>query len=430
MTDDPDVSQWTGCSKDVVRAKAHNSIWITTTMWTPKLDVPIFCDKDGIETGMSFRKRYWELARDEMSSDLVNSLGGKDYRASLAPDDGACAADAVCIHAQTLSALMGIHPTGRKAFNGKAYSLHEVLAKDDEVYEQTNQLLQATEFNGVAGSPFRFDCPGLPTDGSACDAACRNSATCTGDGSAAMVVKQFNIDAVEGSPDELIDIFSYDKGAFRKATTDAERNAAYNWIRPLRFSNGNFWGGAVAHPKGGNGGKACVPGYHIATGPAGPNCVPDDVTPGCAKGSEAVGNKCVPCAAHTFFSIARGGCAKCLPGKMQLLEGQTQCDDCALGEFSSGSPMVCTKCSPGGLADSKGSKNCTLCAPGKYSNAGAYICTDCSNGKSTNGKIGSPKCTECAEGDFSPDRGQESCKQCAPGTFAGTQGLSKCRLDR
>lgn len=41
----------------------------------------------------------------------------------------------------------------------KTYSIEDVLHRGDEVYEQINQLLQATDFQGVSGR-VRFRCPG------------------------------------------------------------------------------------------------------------------------------------------------------------------------------------------------------------------------------------------------------------------------------
>ena len=131
------------------------------------------------------------LAKEELSSDWAIARGGPDYRVSAPRMAGAQAADGACIYAQVYSTLLGLHPEGKQPYNGKTYTLDELLKRSDEVYEQTMQLMQGVKFMGVSGSPFSFDCPGLPKDGSPCNHTCRNSATCTGDGLGSMKILQF-----------------------------------------------------------------------------------------------------------------------------------------------------------------------------------------------------------------------------------------------
>merc|ERR1712224_584148 len=110
----------------------------------------------------------------KMNAELKDPQAVKD-RGGHAPQlgYGPAPADGICLYAQALAQLLNIHPEKTQPPNVKQYTLAEINARGDELYEQFNQIVQRARYNGVGPSPLNFKCPDMPTN-KVCDDACRN----------------------------------------------------------------------------------------------------------------------------------------------------------------------------------------------------------------------------------------------------------------
>jgi hypothetical protein len=435
ILNNPDLSQW-GCEKTEIREIADTAIFATTPYWAPKPDIPIFCDRYANLTTTQFTEAYYKNAA-ALSTDDVIARGGRDYTANLPRDAGAHSADGTCLYAQVFSTMLGLHPEGRKPYSGKTYTLNDLKARSDEVYENINQLLQAANFNGVSGSPFIYACANMPADGS-CDADCRNDAGCTGDPNGATIVFQFKKDGAEGDSDgfsptsEYPQILVYERAVELSATTPEEEALAYDWKAALRFPWGGYWGGAAAgapdvNTIAGAEGQPCVAGYHVVEGTS--YCVPDDMMPKCPWGSVLKGEFCALCPVHTKYDINLQLCLPCEPGTTQLEEGKTSCDFCTRGRASNTTHQECFDCLPGTYTDSAGLSECSACGKGENaSQSGMEACEDCPIGAFA-GSEGSSECTPCAAGETTRYPGSMDAQACicAPNFYAAlSSGCAAC----
>jgi len=423
----PPLEQWS-CGKADLRNMGHTAIMATTTMWAPKPELPFYCDLTGQTTTTTFKKEYLKHAADELTSDASVKRGGRDYRVNAPRDAGAQAADGACMYALVLSKLLNLHPDGLKAPSGNTYTLPQLLARSDAVYEDFNQVLQASEFNGVSGSPFRFACDGYPKDGKACDAKCRNSLDCTGDASGSAIVFQFDKAGTEGdsapfsATSEYPHIFQYNRGQELLAKTQAEKDDAYVWYKGIQFPHGGYWGGDPAKIPAGITRDKCVDGYHHITGTK--FCVPDDMMPECKEGEVLSGDFCGACKKYTYYDSTLKQCRKCPLGQMQPLAGQTKCTKCPKGQFSNSSLDECAPCAAGSASDSDGMELCTPCQKGQYAQGtGSTICLSCPRGKY--GAIsGATNCDSCGPGKSTVEVGSRGETSCVCGK--GSYGIGVC----
>lgn len=213
---------------------------------------------------------------------------------------------------------------------------------------------------------------------------------------------QFDKRGVEGDSNgtsitsEYPHTFLYDRGVELAATSDAERGVAYQWLRPLRFPWGGFWGGPAViappmHTTSDAHGNTCVAGYHFVQG----DCAPNDQLPECPKGHVLQGEFCGPCDVHTKFDTTLKLCLPCDPGTMQPLQGQLSCDFCPRGKASNLTNKACSDCPPCKITDFVGQSACTTCNPGRFAyHSGMSNCENCAVGKYAN-QPGATHCKSC-----------------------------------
>jgi len=407
ILNNPSLTQW-NCDKALLRTLAHRTIFATSTMWAPRPELPIYCDKNALMNTTVFKADYLARAAALSTNEMV-AKGGRDYRVNAPRDCGAQAADGVCLFAQVLSSLMGTHPTGKATYSGSTYTLTQIQARGAAVYEDFNKLLQSASFNGVSGSPFTFACSNMPSNGE-CDATCRNDLGCTGDANGATIVFQFDKDGTEGVSDglaadsEFPRIMIYDRGL----ELSGGGALAYDWNTPIIFPYGGYWGGASASAPTIAGSiiasqATCKEGYHVVNGTS--YCVPDDMFVSCASGTVLIGEFCQSCPVKKYYDSLLGACVTCALGTFQNETGQTSCKKCAKGYYQniSAGATECTPCGLGTFADNTMTENCVRCPKGTFA-----------------GSLGSESCARCDIGTYSAALGSQACTAC-PGALS-TQG--------
>jgi serine/threonine protein kinase len=218
--------------------------------------------------------------------------------------------------------MLGLHPEGWSTPSGKTYTLQDLGARSDEVYNEFNEILQGAKFNGVGGSPLSFRCK-LPRDGSACDDECRSSPDCTGDLNGATEIYQFDMAGTMGvyaglaEKSEFPVRFIYDRGIETAASTDEQRMKAYDWMSPIKFNHGYYWGGAM-NLSGREGVQSgdCSFGYGLVEGTT--YCTPKD--------------EFAPCGIGELYDHEKGGCAMCSRGPLKgFYNDAGRCELCPIG---------------------------------------------------------------------------------------------------
>jgi len=430
--DNPDLSQWK-CGTKEMRMMANNAIYAMTVMWSQTMDVPLYCDKERKWTPQSYKDLFIKKMNEELKDpQSVKDRGGHAPKLGYGP----APADGVCLYAQTISKLLGVHPDGEKAPNGKKYALPELTRRSDEVYDQFNMLLQAASFNGVGNSPLSFNCEAMPPN-KKCGDSCRNSPRCTGDLNGPTEIYQFDMNGRESSFDSYAADSEfpmrqiYDQSVEKAATNAAEKSKAYQWFTPFRFSlageTTELWGGASSKmPVSVRVFDKCASGFlHVL----GKFCVPEYTIPKCNPGEVRQDGICTACSENNFFDSVLLSCRTCFPGDSQPLKGQTSCAKCPEGKFTDPAKLIveCTNCTTGRYAESKGFSACTMCAAGtEQREPGQRECKSCDQGYFQPGGKNCQKCPGSFTTEYPGAKLKTSCL-CPAGSFRDTGDRTKCK---
>jgi len=398
---DPELSAIdSSCGVDTLKKIGNGAIFVTSLMYSDQGSVPFACDKTRTMTPNSFKTNFKQVAAQELSTPDILKRKGRNYYDSEPREASANGADGICLYAQVLSALLGLHPDGRRAPSGNVYTDEQLRQRGPDVYEDMNQLLQSASFNSMGLTPLRFNCD-LPANKS-CDANCRNKrgTSCTGDPAGSAVARQFNKSGTDQNSLYPI-IFIYD----REVDLGKKSGVVMEWRNPLMFDCGLYWGGpnnALLPPFA----QSCVANYHKR----GNYCVPNDSFEICAAGYTRIGQYCTPCNIGTYYDHLLGWCRNCPAGKQQLQTGTTRCNACQVGWFSSTEGGNCTNCTLGKYAKSPGASKCSSCDAGFFQD-----------------EMGTSACKLCEIGFFQPNSSSIACSPCPShtNTFTKHHGSTK-----
>ena len=171
--------------------------------------------------------------------------------------------------------------------------------------------------------------------------------------------------------------------------------------------------------------KKCPEGW-FDNDAAGREC---ETCPAGFSGSEKGETSCNNCGEGTYQNVSgQTKCKSCEPGMFQNEENQDSCTICPRGFFAStSSHKVCKECPPGFYSAHHSSSKCEECTLGRYqAESGTASCIDCQKGMYSDTTRRVENCTNCPQGLYQQESGQEMCNQCPPGRYANETMSFQC----